>query len=228
MEGEKKPKKRGRKPKNQLSSTKDVKNQNQNPEITENLIIQLKKNVVDDYNINSYDISKTNNELVEEETRKSEKCWNCCHSFNDHIFGIPMKYLHGVFYIYGDFCSLECAARYAHEQLRDYDFSEIFSLINLYSNIIFNKKEKINIAPNRLLLKMFGGNLTIEEYRSKNLSNYDINIPPIVPIKHLVNQYETNQSTNKNMLKLYRKNPILSDKKNITKSMNLIIDSSLE
>ena len=77
MEGEKKPKKRGRKPKNQLSSTKDVKNQNQNPEITENLIIQLKKNVVDDYNINSYDISKTNNELVEEETRKSEKCWNC-------------------------------------------------------------------------------------------------------------------------------------------------------
>ena len=139
-----------------------------------------------------------------------------------------MKYLHGVFYIYGDFCSLECAARYAHEHLRDYGFSEIFSLINLYSNIIFNKKEKINIAPNRLLLKMFGGNLTIEEYRSKNLSNYDINIPPIVPIKHLVNQYETNQSTNKNMLKLYRKNPILSDKKNITKSMNLIIDSSLE
>ena len=76
MDSEKKPKKRGRKPKNQLSSTKDVKNQNQNPEITENLIIQLKKNVDDDYNINSYDISTTNNELVEEETRKSEKCWN--------------------------------------------------------------------------------------------------------------------------------------------------------
>ena len=28
-------------------------------------------------------------------------------------------------YIYGDFCSLECACRYAHDELRDYDFSEI-------------------------------------------------------------------------------------------------------
>ena len=32
---------------------------------------------------------------------------------------------------------------------------------------------------------------------------------PILPIKHLVNQYETKQITNKNMLKLYRKNPLL-------------------
>ena len=73
---------------------------------------------------------------------------------------------------------------------------------------------------------MFGGKLSIDEYRSSKSSNYDIRIPPILPIKHLVNQYETKQVTNKNMLKLYRKNPLLSEKKSITSSMNLIIDSS--
>ena len=38
-------------------------------------------------------------------------------------------------------------------------------------------------------------------------------------------EYETNQITNKNMLKLYRKTPLLSDKESITSAMNLIIDS---
>lgn len=221
MEGEKKPKKRGRKPKNLLPESKKKENHG----ITENLIIRLKKNTIDEYNISSYNKDESQNQNVSN-SGNSEICWNCCHSFNEHIFGIPMKYIHGVFYIYGDFCSLECASRYAHDELKGYDFSDIFSLINLYSNIMYDRNEKIEIAPHRLLLKIFGGNLSIDEYRSNNSNNYDIRIPPILPIKHLVNQYETNQITNKNMLKLYRKKPLLSEKKSITSSMNLIIDST--
>lgn len=222
MDGEKKPKKRGRKPKNLLIEKKEEQN-----EITENLIIKLKKNMIDDYKITSYNENESLNQSVNNEgENNSELCWNCCHPFNEHVFGIPMKYVNGVFYIYGDFCSLECASRFAHDELKEYDFSEIFSLINLYSNAIYNKKVKISIAPHRLMLNVFGGTLTIDEYRSNNKNNYDIRIPPILPIKHLVNQYETNQLTNKNMLKLYRKNPLLSEKKSITSSMNLIIDST--
>ena len=223
MEGEKKPKKRGRKPKNALI---EVKKTEKKPEISENLIIKLKKNTVDEYNISSYTKGETNYQEVINDDECSELCWNCCHAFNGHTFGIPLKYTNGIFYIYGDFCSLGCAARYAHDELRDYDFSDIFSLLNLYSNIMYNKEERIRIYPHRLLLKIFGGNLTIDEYRMNNSSNYDIRIPPILPIKHLVNQYETNQTTNKNMLKLYRKKPLLSEKKSITSSMNLIIDST--
>ena len=100
----------------------------------------------------------------------------------------------------------------------------MISLINLYSNIILEKKVKIEMAPNRLLLNSFGGPLTIDEYRSKNQLNYEIRIPPILPINHSVNKYESNQNlTNKNFLKLYRKKPIQSDKNNITSAMNLII-----
>ena len=223
MEGEKKkPKKRGRKPKNHIQESK--KNLSNN-EITENLIIRLKKNIIDEYNVSSFNEKDTQSELTNEGGH-SELCWNCCHKLNKETCGIPMKYVHGIFYIYGDFCSLECASRYAHDELKEYDFSEIFTLINLYSNIIYNKKERVEIAPHRLLLKSFGGDLTIDEYRSNTSNNYDIRIPPILPIKHLVNQYETNQVTSKNMLKLYRKKPLLSEKKSITSSMNLIIDST--
>ena len=220
MEGSKKPKKRGRKPKNILNDSNKKKI---NTEITENLIIKLNKNISDKYSVESYNDEDVKNENVDY-CEKSELCWNCCHSFNEHTYGIPMKYINGVFYIYGEFCSLECAARYAHDELKEYDFSEIFSLINLYSNIINNKHDKIEIAPHRLLLKVFGGKLTIDEYRSSNVTNYDIRIPPILPIKHLVNKYETNQNSSKNMLKLYRKAPLPSEKKSITSSMNLIID----
>jgi hypothetical protein len=211
-------KKRGRKPKNSEKNQTEKKNN-----IQENLIIKLKKSYVDDYNISSYDTDISTNEKIEEEVNTCELCWNCCHSFHSHIHGIPLKYIHGVFYVYGNFCSLECGCRYAHDNLKDYNFDEIFSLINLYSNIIHDKKEKIEMAPNRLLLKSFGGELSIDDYR-KNVLNYDIRIPPIVPINHIVNKYESNNKTNKEFLKLYRKKPIQSDKKNITTSMNLIID----
>lgn len=212
-------KKRGRKPKNADKKIEE------NKDIQENLIIQLKKSYIDNYNISSYDKDINTNEKIEKENKVSKLCWNCCHSFHNHIHGIPMKYIHGIFYVYGSFCSLECGCRYAHDNLKDHNFYEIYSLINLYSNIILNKKEKIEMAPNRLLLDSFGGDLTIEEYRSKNVINYEVNIPPILPINHIVNKFETNQKTNnKDFLKLYRKKPIQSDKKNITKSMNLIIN----
>ena len=44
-------------------------------------------------------------------------------------------------------------------------FFEISSLINLYNNMIYSKKEPVTIAPNKLLLNIFGGHLTIEQYR---------------------------------------------------------------
>ena len=217
-------KKRGRKPKN----IEPEKINNDEQLIQENLIIQLKKSTIDEYEIQSYDETNTTNETFNT-NNKSELCWNCCHSFHRHTHGIPMKYVHGIFYVYGDFCSLECGCRYAHDNLTHYNFEELFSLINLYSNIILEKKEKIEMAPNRLLLKSFGGPLSIEEYRSKNILNYEIRIPPILPINHSVNKYESNQNiSNKNFLKLYRKKPLQSDKNNITSSMNLIIKKDTE
>ena len=219
---DKKPKKRGRKPKNKIINGNKSKKES-NIEITENLIIKLNHSEVDEYNIDGYNNIEENEGIGKNNT--SEICWNCCHCFHEHIYVIPLKYLNKVFYTYGDFCSLECAARYTLENLHGYNFSEIYSLINLYNNILLKRIEKVEIAPSRLVLQIFGGTLTIDQYRSNfnKKDTYDLRIPPIIPIKHTVNKYEINNTTNQNNLKLYRKKPLPSEKKSITTSMNLII-----
>ena len=211
---EKKPKKRGRKPKNKIVEKKEV-----NTAITENMVIRLTSSEkTDDTSIQPFENENENVKVNTNEHKCSKVCWNCCHEFNDLIFGVPLKYFGGIFYIYGYFCSLECGARYVFDNLKEYDFNEIMSLINLFNNKIYNKTDNIIIPPNRLVLELFGGDQSIEEYRKNNTSNiYDIIMPPILPINHKINSYEINTNMNKKSnLKLYRKNPLESSKKNIT------------
>lgn len=217
MEDPKPKKKRGRKPKNQSTPKKEQSAK----KISENLIIRLKKTNKEVSDISGYEIDPKSD--IEDNTNNvGEVCWNCCHSFHEMVYGIPLKYLDGVFYVYGDFCSLECAARYSSEHFKN-DNYEITSLINLYNNIINKKETKINPAPNKLSLKLFGGNLSIDEYRDNfNKSNiHDIKLPPILPIKHIIDTFETNSGNSKSNLKLYRKKPLPSENKSISVSMNL-------
>ena len=82
----------------------------------------------------------------------------------------------------------------------------------------------IEIAPNKLLLKKFGGYLSIEEYRDKfNKNIHDVKIPPILPVNHNIDSYEINSNNTKSNLKLCRSKPLPSEKKSISKSMNLTI-----
>ena len=217
---EKKPKKRGRKPKKD-----NGKKEGEHPKINDNLIIKLNpindyQEVVEPFSIDTKEVEST----IKEMTNRSEVCWNCCHNFDSIIYGIPLKYHNKIFYTYGDFCSLECCSRYSLDNFNN-NF-EIITLINLYNNIIKGSKvQKVSVAPNRLLLKLFGGPLTIEEYRNgfKNKNIHDIKIPPILPIKHTIDNYELNNPSSKSNLKLYRKKPLQSEKKSITNTMNLLI-----
>jgi hypothetical protein len=222
---DKKPKKRGRKPKNVIIAKK--KEDSDKVTIPENLIIKLQESSIMKDNVVAYDDSELSD--IKGST-VSEVCWNCCHSFDGLVHGIPLKYVHKVFYVYGDFCSLECGSRYCFDHLKDFNFSDIFTLINLYNNIVYDTHDIIGLAPNRLLLKMFGGPQTIEEYREnfKKKNVYDIKLPPIFPINHNIDTYETNNNANLSNLKLYRKKPLPSEKKSITSSMKLIIENNNE
>ena len=212
-----KPKKRGRKPKNSTKS-KDY-NQIQTDQ-NDNLIINLK------------DVSEETNEIlpgyVPEESinqsTKSEVCWNCCHSYSSINKSIPVKYLKGVYYMYGEFCSNQCAARHIFDNFEGQEMWETFSLLNLYNNTSKETVEKITPAPSKFKLKMFGGCLSIEEYRElfNEQVTFDINLPPIIPISHNDIKFENkvNPSENKHNLKLYRKSP-LNKNNNIYSTMNL-------
>ena len=216
------PKKRGRKPKENI-----IKNDNPiftKPENSDNLIIRVKKDINIESNIQSFDCSDTFQDVnYEENTCKI--CWNCCHKIEKNIFGIPIKYINNIFYIYGYFCSLECASRYVFDNF--YNNFEIYALINFYYNFVNNTVgEKINIAPKRLILKMFGGDLDIEEYRINFKTNtiFNVKIPPIYTINHNINTYDNFVNNNsKKDLKLYRKNNLPNQENNISNSMNLIM-----
>ena len=96
-------------------------------------------------------------------------------------------YNNSVFYTIGDFCSLECSTRYAYE---NYDIYEIIPIINLYNNIVLNRIDKINMAPNRMTLKKFGGPVSIEQYRNNVNNLYNVNIPIIMHLNNNISKYE--------------------------------------
>jgi hypothetical protein len=209
-------KKRGRKPKDNTII-------NNNPVFAEdtenidNLIIKLKCDN-DNYSENDnnivYSIDDIDNYDNINGKKISEVCWNCCHSFNNNILGLPLRYNNKRFYTVGDFCSLECAARYAYENYNN--IYEIMSTINLYNNMILNNNNKINLAPNKLILKKFGGNIDIDEYRNNNNNIYNINLPIIIHVNNNISKYE-HKYNDKNNLILYRKN---NTDKNIFKNLN--------
>ena len=221
MEDEKKPKKRGRKPKKKGPEKKETE-----MVIQENLIIKLNHSEKYEDPVVAYE-EKSFQDCSGSEYKCGSLCWNCSHPFYESIIGIPLKYENEIFYTYGDFCSLECGARYASEYFSD-KFLDIYSLINLFSFKIRNIDKPVVMAPNKLLLTSFGGNLTIDDYRKDFMTNnvYNVIHPLIVPLRHITDTYEVLNNIQKNNYKLYRKSALPTEKKSITDSMNLIINNS--
>lgn len=161
-------------------------------------------------------------------TISNSVCWNCCHSIKDTCISQPLKYENGVFTTTGNFCSYPCVSRYIIDgnEPTEVIFSKL-STLNLYVNIMCGTKGvTISPAPPRLVLDIFGGTISIDEYRLRH-TNYLTTaiIEPIVKyvdvsIKEL---YIKNMNTteNKKEFKLYRKNK-KTNTNDIYSSMNLI------
>ena len=228
-------KKRGRKPKTNITI-------NENPifksEETQNknLIIKINNDKLNldnkincnkfDLNTNEFDLNNdeiNNNEINNNEINNNKNgkiCWNCCHDFFNIIEGLPIKYINNIFYTYGNFCSLECATRYCFDNMNN-NIAEIYSIINLYNMIVYKNNKKIKCAPHRLTLDIFGGPLSIEEYRKSfnTTEYYNVTIPPIIQLNTQISLPEKNRYYNKEHLKIYRKKEI-NNENNIINMMN--------
>jgi hypothetical protein len=230
-------KKRGRRPKNNI-----IVNENPNFDTDkkiDNLIVCLKNKKeeticepVDGFSFNNYEVNEINeiNEINENNLLNNgegntcvKTCWNCCHTYDFITCQAISKYENDIFYTYGNFCSYECTARYLFETYHNNDLWNKYSLLNLYYNITTKKiNEIVKLAPNRLALQLFGGNLTIEEYRANHSSTYqDVRLPPIIPVNLNYYNYDNKVKINElNVLKLYRTKPI-ANKNNILNTMNI-------
>jgi hypothetical protein len=120
----------------------------------------------------------------------SISCYWCCHKFTTVPFGIPVKYQHDVFYVFGCFCSLECAAAYNfNSKERADEMWERYNLINLLSRKL-KYKPNIKQAPPREALVHFGGKMEIDEYRKyfDSTKLLSINFPPMMTITQQVEE----------------------------------------
>ena len=84
---------------------------------------------------------------------------------------------------------------------------------------------EIKIPPNKKSLKIFGGDLTYEEYHKLSSISVDTFTPPILPINNMEYSHENKKNNKKKNAeyRLYRKNPI-KNKNNIYNTMQLIVE----
>ena len=89
-------------------------------------------------------------------------CWWCCHSFDWESLHFPFGFRSNVFRTTGHFCSWGCMKAYGIQR----NDPRFFDLITLMRKRIEGKITPIKTAPSRYSLKLFGGPLSIEEFRS--------------------------------------------------------------
>lgn len=169
-------------------------------------------------------------------------CWWCCHQFKGMPCALPEYYKKDKFYVNGCFCSFNCTASYNFSK-NDDDIWERYSLLNLMYKKLYNEKfVKINLAPPREILKIFGGYLSIEEFRENSLKNekvFTVIKPPLISIISKIEENITNTSKNlknsypltnedilnktNNTLKLKRSKPVTNPNSTLQSFMDLKI-----
>ena len=132
----------------------------------------------------------------------SIKCYHCTYNFNGMPYSIPYKYIKDTYYVYGNFCSFECAYAYllSHNIPKK---EESISLLFLLNRDMFKLDKVTDIipAPNKEVLIDYGGTMTIDEFRKSKVNKYyTICIPPIESISHQVEEYNIGATTKKNTL----------------------------
>lgn len=103
-------------------------------------------------------------------------CWWCCHPFDNEPLHLPYKYdsIKDVFHTSGIFCSWSCMKAYNISTTRGGRSGIVADNITLMRKRACSKLVPTKAAPNRYMLKVFGGNMEIDEFRK---CSEDGNVP---------------------------------------------------
>jgi hypothetical protein len=156
------------------------------------MITTMNESKIKQINLNLISI-KDNKPLIIEKT--NIVCWWCTYEFDNIPFFLPDKYEKGTFYVFGCFCSCNCALAY-NIDMNDYRVMVRNVLINEMYRQITNSKIAIPISPKRELLKKFGGILTIDEYRNNTFlldKQYKMLFPPTIPLLLSITEYDNDK-----------------------------------
>jgi hypothetical protein len=168
-------------------------------------------------------------------------CHWCCHKFDSTPIGLPIKmsHDHALFHVIGCFCSFECACAYNFDS-RESTNERLsrFTLLNNLATRVGTERVPVKPAPPRYSLDMFGGFMTIEQFRAKSSKYIIVNTAPMTSVVQLaegLNEHDVHsdyryvplddQRVNKyqEQLKLKRAKPLLGAKNTLEQSMKITI-----
>ena len=166
-------------------------------------------------------------------------CWWCCHETTKNL-QLPVKYFSNTntFTTRGVFCSWSCMKAFAKKEYPTYTMGRVCENITFMRKKMYGLIGVINPAPERYLLEMFGGTMTIEEFRSglvvdDGVSNFEINKSEFgtkeIPI---VKNRDTNKMSlinntkaNNEPLRLKRSKPLKRDS-NLMSALGISVNNS--
>lgn len=115
------------------------------------------------------------------------KCWWDDHEFDTLPAYIATSLRNGVYYVFGNFCSFECAAKYNSRILRDSDMNTRYALTNSLKMKATGDSTPLRLAPEREILQSKGGIYTIEKFREGNTTiTPKMTLPPTIPMVHII------------------------------------------
>jgi len=125
---------------------------------------------------------QTSDEIRTIPNRTDVACFWCCHSFEWRPVVLPVRDQGEYIQVQGNFCCPECAMSHLFDAKQDsYARWEQLSLLNR----IYSTGNPVRPAPPKQILKLFGGPLSIDEYRGmirNGKLRVDIHLPPMVSL----------------------------------------------
>ena len=146
-------------------------------------------------------------------------CWWCKHPFKNTKVELPTRYYNDKFYCYGMFCSYECCEAY-NIDLNDENVYNRSSLLKYHYYKTFGEFKDIEKAKDWKILKPFGGNVDINDYRDNfnNISeDYNYLKPPMVSRYAQIEKINLLNNSNNNELVIKRSTPLKNNKNSLGK-----------
>jgi hypothetical protein len=142
--------------------------------------------VTDFYNLKSTLLVqyKESAEIKNVPSSSDAACFWCCHHFSNRPVVLPIRDTGDHLIVHGNFCCPECACAYLFDIRQDAHtrWEQLALLYRVYGEAC---QGKIHPSPSKQVLRFFGGNLSIQEYRNLIQSHkvrIDIHLPPMVSI----------------------------------------------
>lgn len=127
-------------------------------------------------------VDKPQKELYSRRNEGKICCFWCCHPFDHRPIGMPVRHIKMKerYFLQGVYCSWACVNA-ANRDQKDFRMVQrsgmIYELARRWHGVSARRT-----APPRLALKMFGGTMSIEEFRSPPEKEYVVQTPPVLEI----------------------------------------------